>query len=442
VWPVLSGERAEQHLQTGDAATASRLLLGMQRFASGIGLVPEQAWEDPDLPASPFGTSPETASIGFDNGGAAGSASPLTWAQAQQVRLTQSLHSDHPVEQPRIVRERYQPTPPPAAPVTLTAPADGVTVTTATVDVTGTTTPGATVDIASTATDTSGETSVVTVHADANGAFSATVPSPFGTSVITVAVTTSGGATGYARRTVVSDFITGTTVLDVTDPSGDDSGPGTFAYPTSDNFHPGAFDIEQFQVIVSGDNAFLRLRTRDLSPTFSNAIGAQLVDVFVQVPGAAPTSTDPPYASRNYAIADSSAWSSRIEVEGFASPVFVDAAGRSLGTVSVQASQVSRYITMIVPLAALGTPGPGWKFAVVLHGQDGFSNDRARGFQPTPQDFQFGLCASSSVVSPICGIDPGTAPKAMDVIAPAGVDQSVELDPTQGPVRIEGVAVP
>jgi glucan 1,4-alpha-glucosidase len=86
VWPVLSGERAEQHLQTGDAATAAELLLGMQRFASGIGLVPEQAWEDPDLPASPFGTSPETASIGFENGGAAGSASPLTWAQAQQVR--------------------------------------------------------------------------------------------------------------------------------------------------------------------------------------------------------------------------------------------------------------------------------------------------------------------------------------------------------------------
>jgi hypothetical protein len=102
--------------------------------------------------------------------------------------------------------------------------------------------------------------------------------------VITVAVTTAGGATGYARRTVVSDFITGTTVLDVTDPSGDDNGPGTFAYPLSDNFKPGAFDIERFQVIVSGDNAVLRLRTRDLSPTFGSPLGAQLVDVFVHDP--------------------------------------------------------------------------------------------------------------------------------------------------------------
>ena len=106
------------------------------------------------------------------------------------------------------------------------------------------------------------------------------------------------------------------------------------------------------------------------------------------------------------------------------------------------ASQATRYITMFVPLAALGTPGPGWTFAVVLTGRTGSARDQARGFQPTPQDFQFGLCASPGVVSPICAVDPGTAPKAMDVITPAGVDQSVELDPTQGPVRIEGVVVP
>ena len=280
-----------------------------------------------------------------------------------------------------------------------------------------------------------------TVTAGPDGAFAATVPSPFGTSVITVAVTTRGGATGYARRTVVSEFITGTTVLDVTDPSGDDNGPGTFAYPTAADFHPGAYDIERFQVIVSGDDAVLRVRTRDLSPTFGSPLGAQLLDVFVHTPDATTTSTAPPFASRNYTIADDSAWSRRIEVQGFASPVFVDAAGQSLGPVSVQASQTSRYITMFVPLAALGTPGPGWSFAVVLHGQDGFSPDQARGFQPLPQHYQFGLCASPTVVSPICDSDPGAAPKAMDVITPAGVDQSVELDPTLGPVRIAGVPV-
>ncbi len=209
------------------------------------------------------------------------------------------------------------------------------------------------------------------MRASASGAFSATVPAPFGTSVITVAAT-KGNATGYARRTVISEFITGTTVLDVTDPDGDDNGPGTYAYPTSSNFQPGAFDLQRFQVIVDGDNVLLRAKVRNLSPTFGSPIGAQLLDLYVHdadgshVDGAA-------FPSRNYAIAADSAWTRRIEVQGFADPVFVDASGTSLGTVSVLASQASGFITMIVPVAALGTPGPGWKFTVVLHGQDGFS---------------------------------------------------------------------
>jgi glucoamylase len=33
-------------------------------------------------------------------------------------------------------------------------------------------------------------------------------------------------------------------------------------------------------------------------------------------------------------------------------------------------------------------------------------------------------------------------PKAIDVLTPAGVTQATELDPTRGPVAIQGVAVP
>src|SRR5581483_4239672 len=49
VWPVLSAERGEQQLQTGDTSTAAALLDSMARFASGAGLIPEQDWELPDL---------------------------------------------------------------------------------------------------------------------------------------------------------------------------------------------------------------------------------------------------------------------------------------------------------------------------------------------------------------------------------------------------------
>jgi carbohydrate-binding DOMON domain-containing protein len=258
--------------------------------------------------------------------------------------------------------------------------------------------------------------------------------------VLTVA-TSKGGATGYARLSVTSDAISGTTVLDTADPSGDDHGPGTFTYPTSSDFHDGAFDLTRFQVIDGGDTIFLRATLRDLTPTFGPTNGAQLLDVFVRDPAAGSFSTAPPFSSRNYTIAADSAWSQRIEVQGFASPVFVDAAGHGLGDLGVSANETSKAITMAVPAAALGHPSSGWVFSVVLHGQDGFSPDQARGFAPTAQPFAFGLCPSGGV-QPICGIDPGTAPKAMDVLTPAGTSQATELDPTLGPVTIRGVTAP
>jgi len=128
-------------------------------------------------------------------------------------------------------------------------------------------------------------------------------------------------------------------------------------------------------------------------------------------------------------------------VQGFASPVFADAGGHSLGGVSVTSSAISRFITVIVPKSALGQPAPGWVFTVILTGQNGFNPDQARGFAATPQPFLFGVCAPGGT-SPICSVDPATVPKAIDVITPPGVTQATELDPTAGPVAIQGVPIP
>ena len=44
---------------------------------------------------------------------------------------------------------------------------------------------------------------------------------------------------------------------------------------------------------------------------------------------------------------------------------------------------------------------------------------------------------------PHCTVDPGTVPKAVDVLTPAGVLQSDELDYTlHSPVVLQGVAIP
>jgi glucan 1,4-alpha-glucosidase len=439
LWPALSAERGEQKLASGKPAEAASLLLGMSRFASGVGLIPEQNWELPDLPASPFGTDPTLASIGFVNGGAAGSASPLTWSAASFVRLTGSLAARRNVVLPAATHARYVAHSQGETSLTVTSPADNSSVGSSPVTVTGTTARGNTVYIAATNTDANSATTLASARA-ADGSFSIAVDVTGGTNVLNVVAVSPSGATAHERRTVLFDFVPGTLLLDVSDPDGDDDGPGNYAYPTFAGFHPGAFDIQRFQVYDSGTNVTFRLRTRDLTETFGSPLGAQLVDVYVRIPGALPTSTAAAHPLRNFTIAPSFAWSRLIQVQGFGQR-YVDASGNTVGTASISANPISRFITFSVPKASLGTPGPGWGFTVVLAGQDGFSPDQARGFASTPQEFQFGVCSAPSS-DPHCTFDPSLVPKAVDVITGPGVDQSTQLDYTLGPVVLTGVAVP
>jgi len=237
--------------------------------------------------------------------------------------------------------------------------------------------------------------------------------------------------------------VEGTLLFDSTDPDGDDNGPGNYAYPTSSNFQPGAYDMEDFQVYDTGSTVTFRVKTRDLTPTFGSPLGAQLVDVYVHEPGVSPTSTAASFPQRNYEIDPGSAWSRLLEVQGFGQR-FVDSTNtNTVGTITISANQISRYITFSVDKTALGgRPASGWAFTVVLTGQDGFSPDQARGFQPTPQDFQFGVCAPGGT-GPLCTFNPASVPKAMDVLTPSGVTQSDELNyVVHQPVVISGVAIP
>jgi glucoamylase len=230
-------------------------------------------------------------------------------------------------------------------------------------------------------------------------------------------------------------------VLNVTAPAGDDNGPGTYQYPTAADFQAGAFDLTGFQVISDGTAVYLRTTVANLAPTFGADFGAQLLDVYVHNPAATPTSTQAAFASRNYAIAPAGAWSERVEAQGFASPAWVDPSGDSVGTAFMLTDDATGTVTIALPESEFGTPGPGWAFSVVLTGQDGFSSDQARAFTATAGADTFGVCPAGGT-SPICQVDPSTVPKAVDVIAPAGVSQATELDPTLGPVVIQPVTVP
>ncbi|MEA2211635.1 MAG: hypothetical protein QOF83_1583 [Solirubrobacteraceae bacterium] len=439
LWPVLSGERGEYDVAAGHRAAARTLLSAMQNMTSGQGLEPEQAWEDPAVAKSPYGSDPTTASIGFAPGLPAGSASPLTWAQAQYARLTLDYGARRNLETPAIVARRYaRHGMPGALPLTVTSPAPGSSVSSAMVTVTGTTAPGARVN-AEAVGAAGGSADVRSTTADSSGNWSLNIPASFGSTTITVTATL-GRSTGYDQFYVTDVALPGTLVLNATDGAGDDNGPGTYAYPTAPDFHAGAFDLLGLSVSQTASEVYIQARIANLASTFGSNFGAQLLDVYVRNPAASSTSTQAAFVSRNYSIAAPDAWSERIEAQGFAPVVWKDAAGNSLGSAQLIVDQPSGTATLVMPRASFGTPGSGWTFTVTLTGQDGFSSDQARAFTQPAGAYTFGVCAPDKS-GPICSVDPSTVPKILDTIPPAGVSQDTELDPTHGPVVIQGVTV-
>jgi glucoamylase len=453
LWPTLSGERAEHDLATGDLSGATSQLDFMLNSANGTGLIPEQVWSGPDLAASPYGSDPTTASIGFTDGKADGSATPLTWATAQETRLILDLGAGKLLEQPAIVADRYLKHPPGTAPLTLTSSPS--TVPGSTVTVAGVTTPGAKVDIET--FDVSfpdGTATVTSVTAGADGSFEATVAiAPGDESAVAVAVT-AGSATAESGFDVTSTAVPGTLLYSTTGAAGGGNGPGNFALPTDSDFTTGSFTITDFRVARGATMTSFQIGVGSLTNPFGGQDGfsLQLVDLYLRQPGlpSYDYSTAATYSSRNYTV--SPGWSQSIEVDGFGTAQWRSALGTSAGSIAAVAGDTSDgQITITVPTASLGAFGSGWSVAVALFGQDGFGTDDARAFTATPQAYTFGVCATASAAED-CQVSPSIEPEVMDTIAVPGVSIASELNilnypgntTTQltTPVVLQGVTVP
>ena len=77
LWPLLTGERGHYEIAAG--CDAGPYLRALEKFAQGVGLIPEQIWDGPDLPSR---------HLRF--GGPTGAAMPLLWAHAEYVKLQRS----------------------------------------------------------------------------------------------------------------------------------------------------------------------------------------------------------------------------------------------------------------------------------------------------------------------------------------------------------------
>jgi len=93
-WPLLSGERAQYELAA--ERDARPLLAALERFAIGIGLLPEQIWDQPSIPEKLlwFGL-PTSAAV------------PLAWAHAEYIKLVRSVSDGRVFDRIEPVHARY-----------------------------------------------------------------------------------------------------------------------------------------------------------------------------------------------------------------------------------------------------------------------------------------------------------------------------------------------
>ncbi|MGF6233073.1 glucoamylase [Inquilinus ginsengisoli] len=96
-WPLLTGERAHYELAAGRIKEATALLATLERSAGEGGLLPEQVWDDDDVPEREL-----------FRGRPSGSAMPLVWAHSEHIKLLRSLRDGRVFDLPPQPVQRYQ----------------------------------------------------------------------------------------------------------------------------------------------------------------------------------------------------------------------------------------------------------------------------------------------------------------------------------------------
>jgi glucoamylase len=93
-WPLLTGERG--HYEVAAGCDPKVYITAMERFASVGGMLPEQVWDQDDMPEQDL-----------YKGKSAGSAQPLVWAHSEYLKLLKSAVDGEVFDCISAARERY-----------------------------------------------------------------------------------------------------------------------------------------------------------------------------------------------------------------------------------------------------------------------------------------------------------------------------------------------
>jgi len=228
-----------------------------------------------------------------------------------------------------------------------------------------------------------------------------------------VVVREADGGTELASGSVT--VAPGDLISELTDPAGDDDGPGEYVYPTDGAFEEGAFDLRSFRVLETDEEYRFAFEVENLYDAFGGTFSPHYFVVYLRDPeGDGGRTTEIGDLSVTAEFADP--WQYRIGASGFDSGI-VDADGNGLGSTNAFASFESNVAVLSVPKSALGDADlADWEVLPVVGSED---FGAFRDVQVDASGFVFGGAREGAA---------GNAPRVVDLVTPDGVSQADALD--------------
>lgn len=187
---------------------------------------------------------------------------------------------------------------------------------------------------------------------------------------------------GGPAQVIIPDIDTSVAILEVTDPSGDDHGPGSYTYPSDNVFIPRVYDIETFRVSVDDNNVNFKFTFNGplTNPWGStNNLALQTLDVYIDKDPGAGTGARLLLPGRNAALTSGNGWEFAVWAEGWQPQILAPTADTLAptrledDTYKILVDPAASSVTLRVPRSLLGEGDPAsWGYAAVVLGQEGY----------------------------------------------------------------------
>ncbi|CAD5243275.1 glucodextranase DOMON-like domain-containing protein [Thermococcus camini] len=214
----------------------------------------------------------------------------------------------------------------------------------------------------------------------------------------------------------------------VTDPEGDDHGPGSYVYPTDAVFKPGVFDLLKFKMTEGSDDWTLEFYFKNLGGNpwnGPNGFSLQIIEAYFDFrDGGNVTAIKmfPDGPGSNVQLDPRHPWDLALRIAGwdYGNLIVLPNGTVYQGEMQISADPVKNAIIVKVPKKYLPNVGEYGLYAAIITGsQDGYGPDKWRTVAVDAEQWKLGGAEADAVIN-------GVTPRVVDELVPAGFSPTQE----------------